>query len=478
MIGVFNLISNMRRIRHIHMIGIGGAGMGGIAEVLHNLNYKVSGSDVAKNAMTERLSKLGIQVNYAHIAENVEHCDVVVVSSAISKNNIELVMARKRKIPIVPRAEMLSELMRFKHGIAIAGTHGKTTTTGLISSIFAEAKLDPTFVIGGQLNSLGANAKLGTGEYFIAEADESDASFLHLMPMMTVITNIDKDHLGTYNNDFSCLKKAFLDFLHQLPFYGLAVVCLDDEGNKDILSEITRPVITYGFSPSADVRAINVRQECEKCYFDVILPGYEQPLPFQLNIPGKHNILNALAAIIIATDVGIAIEDIRRGFLHFQGTGRRFQVLGKFCLECGEILLVDDYGHHPREVKAIINAVKEGWPEKRLVMVYQPHRYTRTKALFDDFATILSEVDVLFMLDVYSAGEEPIAGADSRDLCSSIRSRGQVEPIFIEDVDKLHITLQGVLKDGDILLMQGAGSISKIAHQLAEKFTTEKIMIA
>ncbi len=465
----------MRRIKQIHMIGIGGAGMGGIAEVLHNLNYEVSGSDLTKSAMTERLSKLGIKVTYAHISENVETCDVVVVSSAIPKNNIELVMARKRKIPIVPRAEMLSELMRFKHGIAIAGTHGKTTTTGLISSIFAEAKLDPTFVIGGQLNSMGVNAKLGTGEYFIAEADESDASFLHLAPMMSVITNIDRDHLGTYNNDFSCLKKAFLDFLHQLPFYGLAVVCLDDEGNKEILAEITRPVITYGFSEMADVKAINIRQQQEKCHFDVIFPGYDETIAFQLNIPGKHNILNALAAIIVANDVGIPINTIQQGLLKFQGTGRRFQVLGQFQLECGEILLVDDYGHHPREVKAIINAIREGWPEKRLVMVYQPHRYSRTKALFEDFAAILSEVDALFMLDVYSAGEEPIPGADSRDLCGSIRSRGQVEPIFIEDVDKLHATLLGILRNGDILLMQGAGSVSKIAHQLADKFALEQV---
>lgn len=467
----------MRRIQKIHLVGVGGAGMGGIAEVLHNLNYEVSGSDIVKNAMTERLSKLGIKITYAHIAENVETCDVVVVSSAIASNNIELVMARKRKIPIVPRAEMLSELMRFKHGIAVAGTHGKTTTTSLISSIFAEAKLDPTFVIGGQLNSMGVNAKLGTGEYFIAEADESDASFLHLMPMMTVITNIDKDHLGTYNNDFACLKAAFLEFLQQLPFYGLAVICIDDEGNQDILPEITRPVITYGFSSIADVRAINVRQEREKCYFEAILPGFDQPLPFQLNIPGRHNVLNALAAIIIAMEVGISIDAIRQGLLHFQGTGRRFQVLGKFRVGAGdeEVLLVDDYGHHPREVKAIINAVREGWPERRLVMVYQPHRYTRTKALFDDFAATLSDVDVLLMLDVYSAGEEPIPGADSRDLCGNIRSRGQIDPIFIEDPSKLHHTLQGILKNGDILLMQGAGSVSKIAHKLAEQFAAKGV---
>ena len=465
----------MRRIRKIHMIGIGGAGMGGIAEVLHNLNYEVTGSDLSKNAMTERLTKLGIKVTYAHVLENVETCDVVVVSSAIPKNNIELVIARKRKIPVVPRAEMLSELMRFKYGIAVAGTHGKTTTTSLISSIFAEAKLDPTFVIGGQLNSLGVNAKLGTGEYFIAEADESDASFFHLSPMMAVITNIDKDHLGTYNNDFSCLKKAFLDFLHQLPFYGLAAICFDDEGNQDILADVTRPVITYGFSELADVRAINLRQHQEKCYFDVILPGVAEPLPFQLNIPGKHNVLNALAAIIVASDVGIAIPAIQDGLLKFQGTGRRFQVLGRYNLEVGEVLLVDDYGHHPREVDAIINAARAGWPEKRLVMVYQPHRYSRTKALFDDFAATLSEVDVLLVLDVYSAGEEPIAGADSRDLCASIRSRGRVEPIFVADQDRLYDTLQSVLKDGDILLMQGAGSVSKLAHQLALQFAQAQV---
>lgn len=466
----------MRRIRRVHMIGIGGAGMGGIAEVLHNLHYQVSGSDIVKNAMTEHLASLGIKISYAHIVENVETCDVVVVSSAIAANNVELLMARKRKIPVVPRAEMLSELMRFKYGIAIAGTHGKTTTTSLIASIFAEAGLDPTFVIGGQLNSLGVNAKLGAGKYFIAEADESDASFLHLMPMMTVVTNIDKDHLATYNNDYNCLKKAFLDFLQQLPFYGLAVVCLDDDGNKEILSEITRPVITYGFAESADVRASNINQQQEKSYFEVKLPGYKQLIPFQLNIPGKHNILNALAAIIIATDIGINVETIYQGLLNFQGTGRRFQVLGKFQVANGEILLVDDYGHHPREVKAIITAVREGWPGRRLVMVYQPHRYTRTKALFEDFTATLSEVDVLLMLDVYSAGEEPISGADSRSLCGSIRSRGQIDPIFVEDSQQLYPILQGILKAGDIVLMQGAGSVSKIAHQLVKEFTATKIM--
>ena len=463
----------MRRIQRIHLIGIGGSGMSGIAEVLFNLNYTVSGSDIIKSTTTERLKKLGIKITYSHIPENVANCDVVIVSSAIAKTNIELMTAQNLRIPIVPRAEMLSELMRFKQGIAVAGTHGKTTTTSLIASIFAAANLDPTFVIGGKLDILGANAQLGTGEYFVAEADESDASFMHLTPMMTVITNIDNDHLINYNNDFNVLKNTFIEFLHQLPFYGLAVICIDDQEAKSIIPKITRPVITYGFSQDADVKAIDFSQNKKEISFKTILPGQKEYLSIKLNLPGKHNALNALAAITIAAEIGIPFDVIQRGLESFQGVGRRFEVLGKFNLSFGQIMVVDDYGHHPREVKSVIESARLGWPNNRLVMVYQPHRYSRTKDLFEDFSSILSEVDILLMLDIYSAGEEPLPGADSRSLCSNIRKRGKVEPIFIESTTKLYPTLRRILKDGDIVLMQGAGDVSNIAKKIVKKFEKE-----
>jgi len=458
----------MRCIRNIHLVGIGGVGMSGIAEVLLNLNYQVSGSDITKSPVTERLIKLGAQISYSHIPENVIHSDVVVLSSAIQPNNIEITTAKTLKIPVVARAEMLAELMRFKKGIAIAGTHGKTTTTSLIVSLFTEGEMDPTFIIGGQLNSTAMNAKLGTGTYFITEADESDASFLHLTPIISVLTNIDNDHLDTYNDDFTQLKKTFVEFIHQLPFYGLAVVCIDDQEIQNILSEITKPTITYGFSKKADVQITTFAQKHGQCHFHVILLDSNSPIDFFLNLPGKHNVLNAVAAIVVANKVGISIEIIQKVLLHFSGISRRFQQLGTFQLECGQIMMIDDYGHHPREIQSVIHAVRAGWEKKRLVMLFQPHRYTRTKALFRNFSSILSEVDVLIMLDVYAATEAPLPGADSRALCASIRNRGQIEPIFVENTDKLWTIVRNLLRDGDILITQGAGDIGKIAHHLVQ----------
>ena len=462
--------TGMRRIKTIHFVGIGGVGMSGIAEVLVNLGYQVTGSDIAKNSSTERLTKLGVNVTYSHIAENVADCDVVVVSSAVSSHNIELEIARKRRIPIVPRAEMLAELMRFKQGIAVAGTHGKTTTTSLIATLFAAAGLDPTFVVGGKINSFGFNAKLGQGSYFIAEADESDASFLHLSPMISVVTNIDRDHMETYADDFSKLSDTFLEFIHRLPFYGLVVLCIDDPVIRSLLPQIIRPYITYGFSPDADVKALDWRTEGQQTMFTLVTPGNQQPLAMRVNLSGKHNVLNALAAIAVSLDADIPMACIKDGLEHFKGVGRRFQVLGEFNFEGKNITLVDDYGHHPREVKAVIDAVRGSWPGRRLVMIYQPHRYTRTKALFEDFAATLSEVDVLIMLDIYSAGETSIPGVDSRTLCGSIRERGVVDPIFVEDPQLLFNTLQGIIKHGDIVLTQGAGTIGKIAKQIAANF--------
>jgi UDP-N-acetylmuramate--alanine ligase len=457
---------NMRRIRCIHLVGIGGAGMGGIAEVLLNLGYQVTGSDPAQNAMTDHLKKLGIVVFNAHEAKNIENADVVVVSSAVSPQNIELMSARERRIPIVQRATMLGELMRFKQGIAIAGTHGKTTTTSLVASLMAEGGLDPTFVIGGRLNSLGTNAKLGSGRYFVAEADESDASFLQLMPMIAVVTNIDRDHLENYQHDFSILKNSYLQFLHRLPFYGLAVVCLDDPEVYSIVRDIARPTITYGFSEEADVRAIDFTQKVGTSAFTVLRKN-RSSLKITLNLPGKHNVLNALAAIAVTTEEGISDEAIQNGLLKFEGVGRRFQVLGEINRYNKRALMIDDYGHHPREIQVVLEALRAGWGDRRLVMVFQPHRYTRTKALFEDFVSILSLVDVLILLEVYSAGEVPIAGADSRALAFSIRSRGSLDPIFIADKRELSGVLARVLEDNDVLLMQGAGDISALATAFA-----------
>ncbi|NNM60209.1 MAG: UDP-N-acetylmuramate--L-alanine ligase [Legionellales bacterium] len=459
----------MKRISHIHFIGIGGAGMGGIAEVLLNQGFTITGSDVKENNLTLRLRNLGATVHIGHHPSNVMRANAVVISSAIREDNPELLAAREMRLPIVPRAEMLAELMRFKQGIAIAGTHGKTTTTSLIASILAEGDLDPTFIIGGLLNSAGTNARLGDSEYIVAEADESDASFLFLHPMMSVVTNIDADHMGTYHDDFNQLKEAFLRFIHQLPFYGLAVLCVDDPVVRGLMGQISRPVITYGFDHDADIYAVNIEYVDTMVTFKAIRKYRNDAIAITLNTPGRHNVLNAMAAIAIATEIGVPDVAIQRALSNFQGVGRRMQVLGQLPVAGGQALMVDDYGHHPTEVAATLDAIRHAWPTKRLVMAYQPHRYTRTHDLFDDFARVLSEVDVLLMLDVYPAGETPIPGADSRNLCRTIRQRGKVDPIYVGKSDELASVLKTVLQDGDLLLTQGAGDIGSMAAKLAEQ---------
>ncbi|MCO7223991.1 UDP-N-acetylmuramate--L-alanine ligase [Pleionea sp. CnH1-48] len=462
----------MRRIRRIHFVGIGGVGMSGIAEVLLNQGYDISGSDRQETPVTNRLSRLGADIVFGHAANNVLGADVVVVSTAIQSTNPELEAARTRRIPVVRRAEMLSELMRYRHGIAIAGTHGKTTTTSLISTICARGDLDPTYVIGGVLNSAGSNARLGNSRYFIAEADESDASFLHLQPMVSVITNIDADHMETYGGDFNSLKQAFVEFLHNLPFYGLAVLCVDDPIVQEILPEVARPYVTYGFNEKADYRASDFTQVGHISQFKVWRKNSSRPMQLDLNLPGKHNVLNALAAVAVGIEEGVKEDAIKEALLNFEGIGRRFHSLGVFPIENGEVEVVDDYGHHPKEVKATIDAVREGWPDKRLVMIYQPHRYTRTRDLYDDFVSVLSDVDVLLLMDVYPAGEKPITGADSKSLCGSIRQRGQLDPIYVDSKEKLAEILSGVAQNGDLVLTQGAGDIGRIAKQWASEKNT------
>ena len=460
-------IPEMRRVKQIYFVGIGGAGMGGIAEVLLNEGYRLSGSDISENAVTTRLRRLGANVYIGHQAEQVQGADVVVVSTAIDANNPEIIAAKELRIPIVRRAEMLAELMRYRHGVAVAGTHGKTTTTSLIASVYAQAERDPTFVIGGLLNSAGTNARLGKSRYLIAEADESDASFLHLQPMVSVVTNIEADHMDTYEGDFEKLKSTFIDFLHNLPFYGVAVTCIDDPVVRELLPRIARKVVTYGFSEDADVQALNFVQQGYSCSFTVRRQGMDD-LELKVNLPGQHNVLNALAAIAVATEDEIEDAAIVKALAEFQGIGRRFQQLGEFAVDAGNVMLVDDYGHHPSEVAATIKAARSGWPEKRLVMIYQPHRYSRTRDLYEDFVEVLAQVDCLLLLDVYAAGETPVPGADSRALCRSIRQRGQLEPIFVADPDQLQIILPSVLQGGDLLLTQGAGNIGAISRQLAD----------
>ncbi|ABO25318.1 UDP-N-acetylmuramate--L-alanine ligase [Shewanella loihica] len=461
------IIPEMRRVKRIHFVGIGGAGMGGIAEVLVNEGYRLSGSDIAENAVTARLKRLGAAIFIGHSADQVEGADVVVVSTAIDASNPEILAAQERRIPIVRRAEMLAELMRYRHGVAVAGTHGKTTTTSLIASVYGQAERDPTFVIGGLLNSAGTNARLGKSRYLIAEADESDASFLHLQPMVSVVTNIEADHMDTYEGDFEKLKSTFVDFLHNLPFYGVAVACIDDPVVREILPRIGRKVVTYGFSEDADVQALNFEQQGYSSRFTVRREGMAD-LDLRVNLPGRHNVLNALAAIAVATEDEIEDEAIIRALDEFQGIGRRFQQLGEFTTTAGEVMLVDDYGHHPSEVAATIKAARSGWPDKRLVMIYQPHRYSRTRDLYDDFVEVLAQVDCLLLLDVYSAGEAPVPGADSRALCRSIRQRGQLDPIFVAEPEQLQTILPGVLQGGDLLLTQGAGNIGALSRQLAD----------
>lgn len=459
-------VPEMRRIRGIHFVGIGGVGMCGIAEVLLNQGYEVSGSDIKTSATTDRLKAAGARIFIGHAEENVAGVDVVVVSTAVNEANPEVKAAREHRIPVVRRAEMLAELMRYRHGIAVAGTHGKTTTTSLVASVLAEGGLDPTFVIGGRLNSAGTNAKLGGSRYLVAEADESDASFLHLQPMVAIVTNIDADHMETYEGDFNRLKKTFIEFLHNLPFYGLAVMCIDDPVVREVMPEVSRAIATYGFSDDADYRAKDLRQEGMYTHFRVVRPGDHKPLDVTLTMPGRHNVLNALAAIAVATDEGIDDKAICTALKSFQGVGRRFQVLGEVPVDSGEVMLVDDYGHHPTEVEAVIKAVREGWPDRRLVMIYQPHRYTRTRDLYEDFAKVLSETDLLLLLEVYAAGEEPIAGADSRSLCRSIRQRGRIDPVYVQSADDVEALLKDLLEPGDLLLTQGAGDITALAHTL------------
>ncbi|HET7591990.1 MAG TPA: UDP-N-acetylmuramate--L-alanine ligase [Rhodanobacteraceae bacterium] len=456
----------MQGFRHVHFIGIGGAGMSGIAEVLHTLGYDVSGSDRAQSPVTERLVKMGVDVAIGHAAEHIRNVDAVVVSSAIKPDNPELIAARERRIPVVPRAEMLGELMRFRRGIAVAGTHGKTTTTSLVASVLAEAGYDPTFVIGGQLLSAGAHARLGAGDYLVAEADESDGSFLMLSPVAAIVTNIDADHLEHYHGDYAELKQAFVDFLHRLPFYGLAVLCVDDPDVAELAQRTPRSTLTYAIDRAADVRGANLRAEGPCMRFDLQLPG-QPPLPVTLNLPGRHNVLNALAAATLGWHLGIEPFAIARALERFEGVGRRFHINGELAVDDGRVMLVDDYGHHPREIAAVMEAARAGWPERRVVIVFQPHRYTRTRDLMDDFAAVLCEADVLVLTDVYPAGEMPIANADGRALARAVRARGKVDPVFIDHPRELRETLPALLHDGDLVLLLGAGDIGAAAAELA-----------
>lgn len=457
----------MRSVKNIHFVGIGGVGMAGIAEVLLSEGYAISGSDVMENALTKRLVDKGAIVFYGHDADHVQKADVIVQSSAIANDNIEIITAKKAHIPIVKRAEMLGELMRFRYGIAIAGTHGKTTTTSLVTSLFVEAGLDPTFVIGGRLNSAGSNAHLGRGDYLIAEADESDASFLYLKPMISVITNIDADHMETYHHQFSELRQAFIDFLHRLPFYGLAVLCQEDPVIRELLPHVARPFVTYGLSPDAHFYATDISQQGTRVHFRVKRPQ-QSDLPITLNLPGQHNILNALAAIAIGTELHIPDDVMQRAFLQFQGIGRRFHIYGDYPLQNGgQVTLVDDYGHHPREIEVTLRAARASWPDRRIVMVYQPHRYTRTRDLFQDFCRILSTVDELILLEVYSAGEAYIAGADSATLLQQIATIAEIPTTLVKEHHQLKSLLQTILHDGDVLFMQGAGNVGALAAQLA-----------
>ena len=458
--------ANMGRVRRLHFIGIGGAGMSGIAELMANLGYEVTGSDQRASDTSRRLCQLGVQVYIGHEAAHVADADAVVVSTAIDASNPEVQEARNRRIPIVRRAEMLAELMRFYYGVAVAGTHGKTTTTSLVASILAEGGLDPTFVIGGLLNSAGANAKLGTSKYLVAEADESDASFLYLQPMVSIVTNIDADHMQTYGNDFDRLRNTFKEFLHHLPFYGLAVLCLDDPEVRALVPLISRPVRTYGTDPEADLRAVDIHQEGLRMRFVVQGADLDAPLAIELNLPGRHNVLNAMAAIAVALELGVDEEAIRRALAGFQGVGRRFVVTPVQDQTGRRLTLVDDYGHHPRELAATLEAARSGWPDRRLVLVFQPHRYTRTQEQFEDFVQVLSTADLLVLCDVYPAGEAPIAGADGRSLSRAIRARGVLDPVFAQEVNVVPALLGNLLQDGDLVLLMGAGDIGGLAARL------------
>lgn len=449
-------------VNRIHFIGIGGVGMSGIAEVLQNLTYKVSGSDIANSVTLRRLSQLNIKTFIGHDAKNLQNVDVVVISSAVKHDNPEVIEAKRLNIPVVPRAVMLAELMRMKQGIAIAGTHGKTTTTSLVASVLAEAGLDPTFVIGGRLNSADANAKLGSGDYIVVEADESDASFLNLLPVMAVVTNIDEDHMETYGHDFEKLKSSFVEFLHRMPFYGAAIVCIDDAAVREIVPSLARPVITYGLTEEAQIRAVDVQARNGQMTFTVQLNNEESKsaFPIELNLPGLHNIRNALAAIAVALELEIDVVSIQKALAQFRGVDRRFQNYGNLTLTDGSVFtLVDDYGHHPVEMKATIEAARGAYPGRRLVLAFQPHRYSRTRDCFEDFIKVMSSVDAILISEVYAAGEAKIVGADSRSLCRAIRLHSKIEPIFVDDIQNMATEILAIAKDGDVVLCMGAGSI-------------------
>jgi len=459
------------KVKHIHFVGIGGSGMSGIAEVFVNLGYQVSGSDLMDNQVTQRLAKLGIKVYVGHTSQQIAGADVVVISTAVKPDNPEVIAAKNKNIPVVPRALMLAELLRLRSGIAIAGTHGKTTTTSLIASILAAADMDPTFVIGGKLEAAGCHAKLGSGEFIVVEADESDASFLYLQPILTVVTNIDEDHMETYGHDFNRLKQTFVEFVQHLPFYGMAVVCVDDANVRDVLPAITKPITTYGLSEDAQVRAINIQYANHQMKFTAVVGvnGSARQLEITLNLPGLHNIQNALAAIAVANEIGVPDVAIVKALLEFKGVERRFQQYGEIKFSAQKsFALVDDYGHHPAEMEATIKAARGAFPGRRLVVAFQPHRYTRTRDAFEGFARVLSQVDVLLLTEVYPAGEDPIVAADSKSLARAIRVQGKVEPIYIEEVDDLSQAILDVVQDGDVVLVMGAGSVAKIAPHIAQ----------
>jgi UDP-N-acetylmuramate--alanine ligase len=457
------------KVRHIHFVGIGGAGMSGIAEVLINLGYQVSGSDAASNAVTRRLQAMGAQVFQGHAEAHMRGADVVVISSVITEDNPEVKAARAARIPVVARAMMLAELMRFKQGIAIAGTHGKTTTTSLVASVLNEAGLDPTFVIGGKLLAADANARLGSGEYLVAEADESDASFLLLSPVISVVTNIDADHMDTYGHDFERLKAAFVEFLHRLPFWGMAVLCADDPVVRELLPRVDKPVMTYGTTEDCSFQAIDIRAEDGGMAFTALRNGERSPIDIRLNLPGRHNVLNALASIAVAWELGLPDAAVQRALANFRGVGRRFQRYGDVRLPDGRrYTLVDDYGHHPVEMQATLAAARGAFPGRRLVLVFQPHRYTRTRDLFEDFVRVLSQADAVLLTEVYAASEAPIVAADGRSLARALRVAGKVEPVFVEDVNELPAAVTDFVRDGDVVLVMGAGSIGQVAPRLAE----------
>ena len=456
------------KVKHLHFIGIGGSGMSGIAEVLINLGYAVSGSDIAESAAVKRLKSLGAKILIGHTAGNIAGADVIVTSSAVKADNPEVVAAKVARVPVVPRAMMLAELMRFKQGIAIAGTHGKTTTTSLISHVLGEAGLDPTVVIGGRLNSIGTNARLGKGEYLVAEADESDASFLYLQPIMAVVTNIDQDHMETYAHDFDKLKSAFVAFLEHLPFYGLAVVCADDVNIREILPRITKPIITYGMCEDVELRAVNVHAASGRMTFTAVNRRDKKVLDVELNLAGMHNVLNALSAIAIAREIGIEDAHIARALTSFSGVGRRFQRYGEIAISSGgSFTLIDDYGHHPVEMDAVLKAARGAFPGKRILLAFQPHRYTRTRDLFEDFVKVLSTADELVLADVYPAGEAPIVAADGRALTRALRVLGKIEPLFVEKVAELPAAVLSRVRDGDIVITMGAGSVGGVAPAIA-----------